>query len=130
MKNTDLNNNDELKNILSKATAPNLSADFTNTIMKKVITADAKSVLLIKYIKLSWIFIFIAFVFSIKTVLQLSYFELEFAEAANSIIPGLSEIFFLFLISILSGLFLYQLNNLVSCRFFLLNNNNITVTET
>jgi len=117
MNNIELKDKNEFKAILSKPTIPNMSEDFTDAIMEKVIAVNAKQKLFNKCIKLSWFFIIIAVTLSIKTVLQISYFELEFDEAANSILPQALKISVYILLSVLSGLFFYQLNNLLTCRF-------------
>lgn len=117
MSSIDFKENEEFIKLLKKATKPVISVDFTEHIMGNVALMRINKPASTKDIKRSYIFLVLAILISFLSIFQLSYFEFAVSDLVNSYLPNLSEYITYLLLSLISGLIFYQLNNLLMYRF-------------
>jgi len=108
---------ESFKKILNAAEKSNLSLDFTNSVMGQLATIGVKNKIYKRYMNRS-LGLFILTVFlALAGIYVFANIEIAIQGATNNLIAQAFNIFIYTLISVLSGLIFYQLNNLLSYRF-------------
>ena len=113
----DFKENEEFIKLLKKATKPAISTDFTEHIMGNVALLRINKSTSAKDMKRSYIFLVLAVLISFLSIFQILYFEYAVSDLVNSYLPNLAAYITYVLLSLISGLIFYQLNNLLNYRF-------------
>jgi len=112
-----IENNQQIKKILQKASKPEVPLNFTSILMDKIYSIELTNKLFQRYIKRSWFFITLAFILALPGISQINIIGSAFKAFVDGLLPGVFEIFIYSLLIFISGLLLYQLNNLLSYKY-------------
>lgn len=108
---------DDLKNLLQKASSGSSKIDLTHAIMSEIIAIEAKKQVDKKYLKRSWMFVGLAVLLAINLLYIFSFFQTSIVSSIDIYLPGFAQALIYFTFSGLIGWFLYQFNSLISLQF-------------
>jgi hypothetical protein len=104
----------ELTGMLKKASKPLAGADFTHSVMEKVYQTENRAVSSNHYVRISLVFVVVAIFLALKAMSYLNLTIIAYNTFFNSIVPGLSGLIGYFIMILVTGVLLYELNLIVT----------------